>query len=140
VRGNLTLKQQSATGKVLVGGGWSGIGDRDSGQRRLSRASIAGNARAAIATVPGLATARLLRAWTGFEGRTPDRLPVIGPLPGTANLHVLGCASGGLTLAPAAGELLAQRLCGEPVTLQLEPFSPARFVRPADSVSVQAQT
>jgi glycine/D-amino acid oxidase-like deaminating enzyme len=136
VRGNLTLKQQSATGKVLIGGGWSGLGDPVSGQRRLSRDSVTGNARAALATVPGLASARLLRGWTGFEGRTPDKLPVIGPLPGTPTLHVLGCASGGLTLAPAAAELLAQRLCGEPVDLPLEPFSPARFVSPPDSVPV----
>jgi len=132
VRGNLTLKQQSATGKVLIGGGWSGLGDSASGQRRLSRDSMTGNARAALATVPGLASARLLRGWTGFEGRTPDKLPVIGRLPGTQNLHVLGCASGGLTLAPAAGDLLAQHLCGEPVALSLEPFSPARFVGSAD--------
>jgi sarcosine oxidase subunit beta len=131
VRGNLTLKQQRATGKVLVGGGWAGVSDGEREWRRLSRASIIGNARAALATVPGLASARWLRGWTGFEGRTPDKLPVIGPLPGIAGLHVLGCASGGFTLAPASAELLARRLCGEPETVASHPFSPARFVSPA---------
>ena len=127
VRGNLTLKQQALTRKVLIGGGWTGTGNEQCGKRRLSRESMRGNASAAIATVPSLGSARLLRAWTGFEGRTPDRLPVIGPLSGRPNLHVLGCASGGFTLAPAAGELLARRLCGERDLLSLEPFSPARF-------------
>lgn len=127
VRGNLTLKQQSATGKVLIGGGWSGFGDDGNVERRLLRDSIVGNARAALATVPGLASARWLRGWTGFEGRTPDKLPVIGSLPGTSSLHVLGCASGGFTLAPAAAELLAQHLCGETTMVPLTPFSPERF-------------
>ncbi|MDQ3418018.1 MAG: FAD-binding oxidoreductase [Acidobacteriota bacterium] len=127
VRGNLTLKQQAVTGKVLVGGGWSGVGDEVSAVRRLTRDSIVGNARAAIETVPFLAKARLLRAWTGFEGRTPDKLPVIGALAGQPSVHVLGCASGGLTLSPAAGELLAQILCDELPSLPVEPFAPSRF-------------
>lgn len=127
VAGNLTLKQQAATGKVLVGGGWSGAGDAATGFRRLTRESMAGNARAAIATVPALAHARLLRAWTGFEGRTPDKLPLIGQLREVPQVYVLGCASGGLTLSPAAGDLLAQQLCGETPSLPLEPFSPDRF-------------
>ncbi len=127
VRGNLTLKQQSVSGKVLVGGGWAGDGDSDTGTRRLLRESIIGNARAAVNAVPGLASARFLRGWTGFEGRTPDKLPIIGALPGMRNLHVIGCASGGFTLSPAAGEVLAQQLCGEPLSVDLAPFSPARF-------------
>lgn len=126
VRGNLTLKQQAMSGKVLIGGGWTGIGDETSGVRRLARGSIVGNARAAIGTVPALAGRRLLRAWTGFEGRTPDKLPLIGPLPGIRNLHLLGCASGGLTLAPACGHLLAQRLTDQRTDLPLDAFSPER--------------
>ncbi len=128
VAGNLTLKQQRLTGKVLVGGGWAGSGDEQRNEKRLVHASITGNARAAIATVPSLASARLLRAWTGFEGRTPDKLPVIGALPDAPAIHVLGCASGGLTIAPAAGELLAQRLTGLDPDVSIAPFSPARFL------------
>jgi sarcosine oxidase subunit beta len=131
VAGNLTLKQQRTTGKVLVGGGWAGWGDDQRKEKRLVRDSITGNARAAIATVPSLAGARLLRAWTGFEGRTPDKLPVIGALPDAPAIHVLGCASGGLTIAPAAGELLAQRLTGLNPDLSIESFSPARFLASA---------
>lgn len=127
VRGNLTLKQQHLTRKVLVGGGWSGIGDEARRGRRLSFVSMIGNARAAIETVPALAGARLLRAWTGYEGRTPDKLPLIGPLPGAPGLFVLGCGSGGLTIAPAAAELLVQQMCGEVTTVRAEPFLPERF-------------
>jgi glycine/D-amino acid oxidase-like deaminating enzyme len=97
----------------------------------LSRDSIVGNARAAVAAVPALSRARLLRAWTGFEGRSPDKLPLIGPLPGAPSIHALGCASGGLTLAPACARLLAQQLSGEAPDLSIAPFFPERFLAAA---------
>lgn len=128
----LTLKQQRVTGKVLVGGGWPGGGERDSGERHLIRQSIRGNADEAIRVIPALAGARLLRAWTGFEGRTPDRLPIIGPVRKGSSLHVLGCASGGFTLAPVCGLLVAQTIAGEAPAISYDEFRVTRFLkRPA---------
>jgi len=144
VSGRLTLKQQAGVGKILVGGGWPGdMGGDDSGDaggsgdeitapgrfdHRLRRDSVTGNLALALRTVPALAQTRLLRAWTGVEGRSPDRLPLIGSVGEPAGLHVLGCAAGGFTLAPICGVLAAQHVVGEASPLSSELISTSRFL------------
>jgi glycine/D-amino acid oxidase-like deaminating enzyme len=55
-----------------------------------------------------------LRSWVGFEGRTPDRMLVCGPI-GPPGFHVLGCSAGGFTLSPLAGRIAAEYiLAGKP--------------------------
>ena len=78
--------------------------------------------------MPALAQTRLLRAWTGAEGRSPDRLPLIGSVGEPAGLHLLGCAAGGFTLAPVCGVLAAQGVLGEESPLSSETISARRFV------------
>ncbi len=142
----LTLKQQSGGGRVLVGGGWLGDGSEDKNgsaagesqaeaaglrrgdHHRVKRESLTGNLDLAIRTVPALAQTRLLRAWTGAEGRSPDRLPLIGSVGEPAGLHLLGCAAGGFTLAPVCGVLAAQGVLGEESPLSSETISARRFV------------
>ena len=158
VGGRLTLKQQSGGGQVLVGGGWLGDGpearngleskngsEDENGStigegpaeaaglrrgipHRIRRESLTGNLDLAIRTVPALAQTRLLRAWTGAEGRSPDRLPLIGGVGEPAGLHLLGCAAGGFTLAPVCGVLAAQGVLGEESPLSSETISARRFV------------
>ena len=121
VRGNLTLKQQR-TGRVLIGGAWKGSGELDTGTSQVVHEQLRGNLAWALRTVPALATTRVLRAWTGFEGRTPDRLPLLGPLPGTPRIHALGCAGGGFTLSPIAGRLAADLIARRPPTLPVDKY------------------
>jgi glycine/D-amino acid oxidase-like deaminating enzyme len=138
IGGRLTLKQHSDVGKVLIGGGWPGDGNGDdsldgheSGDRvhhRLRRESFTGNLALALRTVPALAHTQLLRGWTGVEGRSPDRLPLIGSVGDPAGLHLLGCAAGGFTLAPVCGTLAAQHVVGEESPLFSEEISARRFV------------
>ncbi len=152
IGGRLTLKQQSGVGKVLVGGGWPGDGGRNgdgsgdndgsadddgswdgdgSGDRvhhRLRRESVTGNLALALRTVPALAHTHLLRGWTGVEGRSPDRLPLVGSVGDPAGLHLLGCAAGGFTLAPVCGMLAAQHVVGEESPLSSEEISARRFL------------
>jgi len=141
ISGRLTLKQQSGVGKVLVGGGWlgdEGEGGDDSADddapkgrvgHRLRRESVTGNLNLAVRTVPALAQTHLIRAWTGVEGRSPDRLPLIGSVGEPAGLHLLGCAAGGFTLAPICGVLAAQHVTGEESPLSSERISASRFLR-----------
>lgn len=102
--------------------------------------------------LPG-STARLeaggLDGRVGFRAVAPDRLPLIGPLPGDPatlagevptlstlprreGLHaLLGLASRGLVWAQLAAELLAGQLEGEPLPLEsdlVDALDPARFV------------
>ena len=65
--------------------------------------------------------------WAGIWGTTPDRLPLVGPVPGRDAVWIAGGYSGhGNALGLACGELAARALVGErPEELAL--FDPARF-------------
>jgi len=127
VNGRLTLKR-AANGTVLIGGGWQGRGDPETGRTEVIPANLVGNLRLATEAVPELARARLVRTWLGFEGETEDGLPLAGDLPGLAGVHLLGFAKGGYTIGPYLAELLAERMLGREPALPL--FDPARLVRP----------
>ncbi len=90
--------------------------------------------RAAAATlIPALADAALFPAvdrWAGLRPATPDLLPLIGPSPAPeARRHFLatGHYRNGILLAPATAHLLAELIEGRPTTVDLSPFTPARF-------------
>ena len=108
------------------------------------------------ALLPTLDTSQLtpdsLTGRVGFRTATPDRLPMVGPvadtaafmanplrreaqlaeMPRIAGLHCLvGLGSRGMVWAPLAAELLAARLCGEPLPLERElanALDPGRFL------------
>jgi glycine/D-amino acid oxidase-like deaminating enzyme len=123
-RALLTLKQ-SANGTVLIGGGWQGTGDLDTGRTHVTTSNLIGNLRLAQLSVPALARARLVRTWHGFEAYVADRLPLAGALPGRAGAYVLGCVRGGWTIGPYIGELLADHMLGRATELPL--FDPGRL-------------
>jgi D-amino-acid dehydrogenase len=71
----------------------------------------------------------------GLRPTSIDDAPVLGPLPGVANVFVAtGHGANGLLLGPISGALVAdQVLAAKPrFDLDLTPFSPARF--PNDSM------
>ncbi len=66
--------------------------------------------------------------WTGERPLLPDGLPAIGPVPGDDGLFVAtGHAMLGVTLAPTTAELLAPVVLDGRPSLELAPFSLARF-------------
>lgn len=122
--GLLTLKQ-SANGTVLIGGGWQGTGTPDTGRGAVAIDSLIHNVRLASSAIPSLATARLVRSWTGFEANTPDFFPLAGLLPGHSNVFVLAAVRGGYTIGPFIGSLMGDFILGREPELPL--FDPARF-------------
>lgn len=131
VRGNLTLKQQRS-GRILIGGASRGEGNHETGEKRLVKESLKGNYRFATETVPGVAGARLLRAWPGFEGRTPDKLLLAGSVGRPRGLYLLGCGGGGFTFSPLAGQVAADFITRGEVAALARPFDPGRLLkRPA---------
>ena len=83
---------------------------------------------AAGAYLPGIAGAEPFDAWCGLRPCTADGLPVIGRAPGFENLYIAtGHARMGLTLGPYTGRLLSELILDGRPSLDLEPFSPARF-------------
>ncbi len=79
----------------------------------------------------------LARAWAGVRCASPDRLPLVGAvdaagLPGLWLSTAMG--SRGLSFAVLSGELLAARLHGEPLPVELrlaQALSACRFRRPS---------
>lgn len=64
----------------------------------------------------------------GLPTMTPDDEHVVGPVPGARGFYVAGgCNVGGLSTAPAIGELLAAWITDGAPPIDLSPLSPARF-------------
>jgi D-amino-acid dehydrogenase len=95
---------------------------------RLNARRVASIERAGRKYLRGWPDGAPRTAWAGFRPLLPDGLPAIGPVPGQDGLHVAtGHSMLGVTLAPATAEVLAPAvLSGEP-SLELAPFSIARF-------------
>jgi sarcosine oxidase, subunit beta len=119
--GLLSLKQYPH-GTVVIGGGWQGKGDRDTGCGDVVAASVIGNIRLASFAIPALRLGRIARAWTGFEAETADALPVAGPIPGHADAYVCGSVHSGYTSGPYIAKLLADRILGREPEMALFPI------------------
>jgi D-amino-acid dehydrogenase len=66
--------------------------------------------------------------WMGHRPTTPDSLPVIGPSPKRPNvLYAFGHGHTGLTFGPTTGRLIADLVAGRPPSIDLSPFTIARF-------------
>lgn len=128
IRGILTLKQTD-NGTCLIGGGWQGEGSLESGVKELGFDSFVQNLDLACRVVPGLRRLNLVRQWAGFEGVTPDSLPLFGPLPEHPEVVVCACARGGWTLSPVFGRMTADLITGRDTSFDVSTFTPARFAR-----------
>jgi glycine/D-amino acid oxidase-like deaminating enzyme len=126
VRENLTLKQQRTTGKMLIGGGWPGEGDPEKHIKRIRRDTLIGNLKWATEVIPVIGNTRILRSWTGFEGRTPDKMLICGPI-GPPGFYVLGCSYSGFTLSPLAGRIAAEQIAHGASSISWETFNVKRF-------------
>ena len=70
------------------------------------------------------------QAKAGMRPMTPDGMPIIGLLPGTANAYVSGGHGMlGVTLGPGTSRALAHAILGHGYPPRLLPFSPQRFAR-----------
>mgnify|MGYP006271750383 FL=1 len=87
--------------------------------------------RQARAIFPGL-TWRAEREWMGHRPATADSIPVIGPVPAAPGAWVgFGHHHVGLTAGPATGRLLARMISGARPNIDVSPYDPGRFARPA---------
>ena len=112
------------SGTVLIGASRERVGfDKTLDWQVLGRL-----AQQAIEVFPFLADVQLLRTYGGFRPYCPDHLPVIGPDPRVPGLlHACGHEGAGVGLATGTGHVIAQSITGAPTSIDLAPFSPARF-------------
>ncbi|GAA0795501.1 glycine oxidase ThiO [Spirilliplanes yamanashiensis] len=109
-----------ADGEIVVG-----ATEEERADAAVTAGGVAELLRAALDLVPELAECELAEAAVGHRPGTPDNAPVIGRLPGRADVVV---ASGhhrhGVLLAPITADIVADEITGTPAP---EAWSPRRF-------------
>jgi len=86
----------------------------------------------ALARLPVLERATVKTGWAGFYEDTPDRHPILGPIDAVPGfISAAGFSGHGLMHAPAAGEVIAQLVCGEPTSVDITALRFDRFARGA---------
>jgi sarcosine oxidase, subunit beta len=120
--------KQSQDGTVVIGGGYRGRADTETGLTELEFPLLGISARSAAAVFPIMRHATLVRCWAGIEGFTPDDLPFIGPSKASPNaFHSFGFCGHGFQLGPVVGSITAQLVAGGKTNLPIEPFRINRF-------------
>jgi D-amino-acid dehydrogenase len=84
----------------------------------------------ALRVAPGLAQAEIREIRVGLRPASRDGLPILGPVPGIANLLLAtGHGSIGLQLGPYSGKVVADMVARGEAETEIAPFSLARFRR-----------
>jgi sarcosine oxidase subunit beta len=123
----LSLKQ-IATGAYLIGGGWPGDADLAASVATPRPSSIEGSFAAASAVFPILTETEIDRVWVGLEAETPDEIPILGAVPGFANLTLATGFSGhGFALSPIIGQVISESIVDGRPSLDLNAFALDRF-------------
>jgi sarcosine oxidase subunit beta len=130
VGGNVYLRQ-IPRGNVIIGGGHGESEPGEPGQMPWSRPIpevTMEAAELAIALVPALEGAQIIRSWSGIDGKMPDMIPVIGPSSTTPGLfHAFGFSGHGFQLGPAIGAIMSELVLDGRTDIPLEPFRITRF-------------
>jgi sarcosine oxidase subunit beta len=85
----------------------------------------------ALRVFPPLGAASIEHSWVGLYEMTPDRHPILGPVPGLEGLYLANGFSGhGFQHAPIVGKLLAEMIVeGEATTVDVSSLRLGRFAR-----------
>ena len=122
--------QPRKTGQLLIGSSREMVG----WDARVQDRVVAQMLRRALRFVPGLASLKAVRAWTGFRPAVPDNLPLIGPWGGADGIWLaVGHEGLGITTALATARLLVDHALGRTADIDPTPYLPARLaaVEPA---------
>ena len=87
--------------------------------------------RRAIDVLPDIENAELVEHLAGSRPLSPDRIPIIGPVPGWDDVMLAtGHTTKGIHLGPVTGRIIADYILkgGSEVPVELEGFHPSRFV------------
>lgn len=78
--------------------------------------------------VPALRHAEVATSWSGLRPGSPDKLPILGRLPGWSNVTVAtGHFRNGILLAPVTAKLVTELITTDKTGKGLEAFLPSRF-------------
>jgi glycine/D-amino acid oxidase-like deaminating enzyme len=115
--------QPRKTGQVLIGSSRQYGAENAAVEQPILRCML----QRAIEYMPGLANLSAIRAWTGFRAATPDKLPLIGPAPGSQRLYLANGHEGlGITTSVGTAKLLVDQFLGRTPAIPIEPYLPSR--------------
>lgn len=116
-------------GRILIGATVEDVGF----DKTVEPATIQCLHQSAANLVPGIGEGRILEAWAGLRPGSPDDLPIMGAgrLPGT--FVSTGHFRNGILLAPISALLMSQFMQGKKPDIDIQAFSPARFLKQKQS-------
>jgi D-amino-acid dehydrogenase len=111
-------------GRVVVGATRERVGFAP----RTTLAGIMEVLSEAVRVAPGFGGASLAEVRVGLRPASADGLPILGPAPGLANLHLAtGHGAIGLQLGPFSGKVIADTITRGNPGIDLAPFAPDRW-------------
>jgi D-amino-acid dehydrogenase len=114
-------------GRVACGGTFEADAGFDT---RVTAGGVRDLLRECVSIAPGLVDATFLEVRVGLRPTSADDRPLLGPLPGWANVHVCtGHGANGLLLGPYSGAVVAAGIVGSPGTA-LHTYPAERVARP----------
>jgi glycine oxidase len=100
-------------------------------------AGVAQLSTQALEAVPSLGDAAFVAMRAGLRPRTPDKLPIIGPLPGWEGISIAsGHNSNGLLFSAITALAIRAQLLDEQAPLDMSPYLPDRFCDDLNSDSL----
>lgn len=123
----LSFKQMQ-NGTVIIGGALVAKLDFEHEHTDINWDQMARSAQTVLDFFPQLENTRIVRAWAGIEGFTPDNLPVIGASKTLKNAyHAFGFSAHGFQLSPVIGKILAELIVDGKTALPIDAFAIDRF-------------
>ncbi len=115
--------QPRATGQLLIGSSRQ----FGSAHSAVEQTVLEQMLRRATEYMPALPQLSAIRVWTGYRAATPDKLPLIGPCPGRANVYLATGHEGlGISTSLATARLLADQILHRESEILREPYLPER--------------
>jgi sarcosine oxidase subunit beta len=122
------IARQIPRGNVILAGYPRTAADPIGNRAPVPPAKTLAGMRGLARMVPALASASVIRVWSGIEGYLPDMLPVIGESETTPGLfHAFGFCGHGFQIGPGVGLCLAEMIVDGGTQTPLAPFGIGRF-------------
>ncbi len=118
----LTLKQ-AKNGSLLIGGGWPARWSNAAERPAVDLASLRSNLATAMAVVPQLGSARLLRVWPAVVNGTADWRPILGEVPGLPGFFMNFFPWMGFTAGPLCAQITAALVLGREPPVDISGFA-----------------
>ncbi|MCY6379367.1 NAD(P)/FAD-dependent oxidoreductase [Hoeflea prorocentri] len=120
--------KQTDIGTLVIGGGIPAKPEPDLSTSKPYAERLIESAKTLTRFFPSFSDVQIVRTWSGLEGFTPDRMPIIGPSTDAENFwHVCGFSAHGFQLAPETGFRVARSIVNNQVDNLIAPFTPSRF-------------